>query len=106
MSFSLALALGKWLFEKEHLIAVLLHVLVVISAIGVVHSSHQTRALYSELQSLQKSADDLDSEYERLLLEQSAWADYHRVDTLARAELGMTAPDAAEWILVHREPAK
>ena len=39
------------------------------------------------LQTEQHASDTLDSEYEKLLLEQSVWAGYNRVDQLARETL-------------------
>jgi cell division protein FtsL len=46
--------------------------------------------------------DNLDSEYEKLLLEQSAWADYTRVDRVSRDELGMKPPLAKNMVIVKR----
>ena len=48
--------------------------------------------MYRELQQIEKGHDDLEHEYEKLLLEQSAWADYSRLDQLAHDELAMAAP--------------
>tara|TARA_B100000676_G_C18070279_1_gene843840 strand:- start:1753 stop:2058 length:306 start_codon:yes stop_codon:yes gene_type:complete len=74
----------------------------VVSAIGVVWSVHQTRLGYAELQTLEADRDALESEYERLLLEQGAFADYARVDQVAREELGMYTPPAGEVVIVKR----
>ncbi|XOV87295.1 MAG: cell division protein FtsL [Pseudomonadota bacterium] len=76
--------------------------LVFLSALGVVYSSHQTRQLYSALQEQQRQQDYLDSEYEKLLLEQSAWADYTRVDQLSREELNMLSPDPTSIVVVRK----
>jgi cell division protein FtsL len=81
-----------WLMRFEQLSVLVLVVFVLVSSIGVFYSSHMTRQMYGSLQVLQQDQDDLDSEYEKLLLEQSAWADYTRVDQLAREELKMSAP--------------
>ncbi len=81
-----------WLTRVDQL-SVLMGVLFLLaSSIGVIYSSHMTRQMYRNLQVLQQVQDDLDSEYEKLLLEQSAWADYTRVDQLAREELNMSPP--------------
>ncbi|MDZ7686879.1 MAG: cell division protein FtsL [Gammaproteobacteria bacterium] len=62
----------------------------------------ETRQQYAEIQQLERTQDHLDSEYEKLLLEQSAWADYARVDRISREELGMTSPAAKDIVVVTR----
>ena len=89
-----------WLGRLEHLAVVFIVVVFIGSSVGVIYSAHMTRVLYSGMQKLQSNQDDLDSEYEKLLLEQSAWADYTRVDQIAREELGMTAPAPENLIVV------
>ena len=42
----------RWLGQGQRLIKIVLGVLVVISALGVVGASHETRSMYSELQAL------------------------------------------------------
>ena len=54
------------------------------------------------MQELEKEQDLLDSDYERLLLEQGAWAGYARVDEVSRTELGMKAPTAKDLVLIGR----
>ncbi len=94
----LALFLVRW----RQLSVGLLLGLVFLSALGVVYSSHQTRQLYAALQEQQRQQDFLDSEFEKLLLEQSAWADYTRVDQLSREDLGMLSPDPTSIVVVRK----
>jgi cell division protein FtsL len=89
-----------WVARSEQLLVVFVVVTFLASSIAVVYSSHMTRQMYGSLQTLQHSQDDLDSEYEKLLLEQSAWAGYTRVDKLAREKLNMAAPPADELVVV------
>ena len=56
--------------------------------------------MYRDLQSLEKDFDDLEHEYEKLLLEESAWADYTRLDQLAHSELEMRAPSPDETVVI------
>jgi len=42
----------------------------------------------------------LQEDYGRLLLEQSTWASHHRVEKVARKDLGMRAPDLARYTVV------
>ncbi len=89
-----------WLTEPRQLFAGLVSSMVIASALAVAYSAHQTRNMYRELQRLEKSHDDLEHGYERLLLEQSAWADYSRLDQLAHEKLAMTAPDPADTVIL------
>jgi cell division protein FtsL len=68
--------------------------LVVMSAFGVIHSSHSCRELYAQLQDIEATKWYLQEDYSRLLLEQSTWASHHRVEKVAGRELGMLAPPA------------
>ena len=89
-----------WLGRAQQVSMLFVIVLFLISSLAVIYSAHMTRQMYGSLQILQSDQDDLDSEYEKLLLEQSAWADYTRVHQLAREELKMAAPSAKELMIV------
>ncbi len=91
-----------WLLQWKQLQVAALVVLIGVSAVGVIYAAHLTRAQYSKLQDLEKEQDLLDSDYERLLLEQGAWAGYARVDEVSRNKLGMKAPSATDLVLVGR----
>jgi cell division protein FtsL len=75
----------------------------VTSALAVIFAAHATRARYANLQSEQHVSDNLDSEYEKLLLEHSVWAGYNRVDQLARETLQMRSPDQTNLLIVRPE---
>jgi cell division protein FtsL len=96
------LQLLGWFCNLQRLVAVFLCTLVILSAFGVVRASHETRVMYRELQVLQKTQDDLESEYEKLLLEQSAWSNNTRVDQIARGDLQMIAPDVAKIVVMRK----
>jgi cell division protein FtsL len=81
--------------------AVLL-LLVLVSAFATIHSTHACRALYTQLQVLESSQWYLQEDYGRLLLEQSTWASHYRVEKVARGDLGMTAPDLAQYKVIPR----
>lgn len=74
--------------------------LILLSAFAVIHSSHSCRQLYARLQGLEASRWQLQEEYGRLLLEQSAWAAPHRVEQVAVGELDMAPPEVAELRVV------
>lgn len=75
-------------------VLVLLFLLVInlVSAIGVVKSTQQTRELFHELQSARMTHDRLATEWAQIQLEDSAWASPDRVSQVARAQLGMVQP--------------
>lgn len=73
-------------------VAVVLLVALVASALAVVYSTHRSRLLFNDLQQLQRTGWTLDEEWEKLLLEQGAWAAHERIRTLAERQLDMEAP--------------
>ncbi|MFT6958762.1 MAG: cell division protein FtsL [Halieaceae bacterium] len=84
---------GSLLAAAAALVAVLL------SAFGVIYSSHACRQLYAQLQDLEAGQWYLQEDYSRLLLEQSTWASHYRVEKVATTELGM-GPPALEQLMV------
>ena len=67
----------------------------VFTGVGIVYSKHSMRKSFIELQDLQNKYDELQVNWGRLQLEQSAWATHGRVEKLAREKLKMD--------LVHKE---
>jgi len=67
----------------------------VATAVGVVYSKHSMRKSFIELQAMQSEFDELQIEWGRFQLEQSAWATHGRVEKIAREKLNMD--------LVHKE---
>jgi len=61
-------------------------------ALGVVHSQHQARTYFVELERLKKEAHALEEQWGKLQLEQGTWANPARVDLLARTQLGLISP--------------
>ena len=78
----------------------LLWCLLLVSAVSVVWSRHETRSLFIELQGLHSRRDGLDIEWGQLKIEQSAWATHGRVEQTARAGLKMVIPKAEDVRLV------
>ncbi|MCR9105860.1 MAG: cell division protein FtsL [Gammaproteobacteria bacterium] len=74
--------------------------LIMLSAFTVIYSTHACRTLYAQLQVLESSQWYLQEDYGRLMLEQSTWASHHRVESVARSDLGMTAPDLQNFKVV------
>ncbi len=86
--------------QRILLIATLLFVAVLATAIGLVYSKHQTRKLFVELQQLNKEVVSLNTEWGQLQLEQSAWSDHGRIERIARERLGLVNPDASQLAFI------
>ena len=83
-------------------IVLLLLACVVASAIGVVYARQQDRLLFGELTRLTHEQDDLNTEFGRLELEQATWAEPNRIEQIARGQLGMVNPGAADTVVVKK----
>ncbi|MEE4191199.1 MAG: cell division protein FtsL [Halieaceae bacterium] len=73
---------------------------IVSTAVSIVGASHHCRQAYARLAALQTGQWNMQEQWGKLLLEQSTWAAHHRVEQLARRELGMRLPKAAELDVV------
>jgi len=82
--------------QRILLVATVLFVAVMATAIGLVYSKHKTRMLFVELQQLNKEVVSLNTEWGRLQLEQSAWSDHGRIEQIARERLDMVIPEAEQ----------
>ncbi|MEL7024318.1 MAG: cell division protein FtsL [Pseudomonadota bacterium] len=72
----------------------------VVSAIALVYTRHQSRQLFIELQELSRQRDALNIQYQSLQLEQGAHAAYNRLEERAPDELGLHAPSPQEVYLI------
>ncbi len=88
--------------ERQRMLVVvtLLFVLVLISALLLIASKHQSRKLFVEVQQLNYQINELNTEWSRLQLEQSAFADPGRVEQIARSKLLMVMPPSDEVIFI------
>lgn len=80
----------------------LLLALVVVSALGVAYSVHETRRLTDHAQDLEQREVQLETRWGQLLLEKSTWGSYARVERLARQKLGMKRPTTDERVLIRQ----
>jgi cell division protein FtsL len=84
----------------ESLLLALLVAGTVVSALGVVWVKHQNRKAFAELSALRDERDALEVEWDKLLLEQSAWATTPRIEQVAAGQLSMTVPTADQVVVV------
>lgn len=85
------------------ILAALLVILVMSSAIAVIYAKHRNRMLYVQLTRLQQQQDELNVDWGRLQLEQSTWATHGRIENIARSKLGMRNVDYSDVVIVKDE---
>ena len=84
---------------------VVLFALLIVCALGLVMSQHETRELFVALQSEQGRGRELLIEYGQLQLEQSTLAKQSRIEEVASKQLGMRLPEVARVRVVPPPPA-
>ena len=77
-----------------------LAMLVLISAVAVVHTKYKSRILFAELKALEVRVDKADIDWERLLIEQGALGTPAEIEVAARKKLRMRMPRAEEVIII------
>ena len=85
---------------KELLLSMGLVLVMTLTALGVVYSSHISRELFAEQALLQERNDQLQLEWAQLLLEQSAFASPGQIESVATQELEMVLPNVSAIELV------
>lgn len=78
------------------LVLPLLWCAVLVSSAGAIYSKYRARELFVELERLNTGRDELDAEWGRLQLEQSAWSAYAFVERVASERLHMSIPDSRD----------
>jgi len=82
------------------MVTVLLWAAVLGSAAAVVETKQRARTLFVELERLSAERDQLNIDWGRLQLEQSAWSAHGFVEQVATRQLHMTMPQATEVKIV------
>jgi cell division protein FtsL len=75
---------------------------VVVTAIACVYARHESRSMFTSLQSLEVQRDALEVDWGRLQIEQSTWSTHSRVERLARSKMQMRNPAAGEVQVVRQ----
>ena len=70
------------------------------SALAVVYSVFDSRMKFDALESLRAEHMALQMAWGQYLLEESTWASYNRVETIATEELSMKIPESSQVVLV------
>ncbi|MEY3042158.1 MAG: cell division protein FtsL [Pseudomonadota bacterium] len=77
-----------------------LAILVLLSSLGAVWASHESRRHFEALERARLARDHLLEQRGRLLIERGAFSAYHRVDVIATEQLVMRTPGVDDTILV------
>lgn len=85
------------------MVVMILLVIVELCALSVVYTTYKNRVLFAEMEVLRRSAEDMQSTWTQLLLEQSTLASFQRVEDVAKRHLHMTVPDP-RTVVVLRKP--
>lgn len=86
--------------HKPVLLTLVGAVVCVISAIALVHTKHESRELFIELEALSGTRDRLNIEWSQLQLEQGTWATHARIEKVASEELQLERPQASEIYVI------
>ena len=87
-------------WSKQTISVMVLFASVLSSALGVIYVENSERHVFSELQSLQQTSDQLQIERSQLLLERSTWGAPTRVQNIAENRLEMSNPKSDQIKIV------
>ena len=85
---------------ESYRLALILLVLVVISAFAVIYSSHSARVSFISLQDLLKESQEYEVEWGQLLIEKSAESSYSRLEKEAEKKLNMVTPGVEQIVVI------
>lgn len=81
-------------------VPLILMVLIFISAMGVVFTTHHSRQAITEKDQSLVERERLDNEWRNLLLEETALSEHSRVQAVAKQDLDMKRPDADKEVII------
>jgi cell division protein FtsL len=77
---------------RAPLLAGVLLLAIVASAVAVIYSAHRSRELFRDLEQARRDENEIQIEWRQLLLERSTLSSHTRVEAIAGSELQMAAP--------------
>ena len=86
--------------NRLFLVALLLTISSITTAIVCVYARHESRKLFTKLQYLISERDALELEWSQLQIEQSTWSTHSRVEQNARMKMKMRNPTPDEIQIV------
>ena len=88
---------------RDAIVASILLLAVIASAVAVVHAHHVRRSLFVELDEVDARRDRLQVEWGRLQIERSTWASSDRIERVAAEKLNLHLSRAEATVLVAAE---
>jgi cell division protein FtsL len=88
------------LVTREHVTLLLLALAVFISSFAVIYTKNCQRNLYIQSQSFSAAANQMQTNWGKLLLEQSAWSQQSRIESIATQKLDMVLPKPRAIVMV------
>lgn len=88
------------LVSRRHFTILLLAVSVFVSGFAVIYAKDWQRRLYIQTQNVTAQSNQLQTEWGKLLLEQSTLSMQARVETIATNKLNMVVPTAKQIVMV------
>lgn len=92
---------NKNAFRQQLLWVFLLWMAVLVSALAVIYSAHDTRNKFSALEVLRVQQNALQVDWGKYLLEESAHASFGRIEKIATEKLLMTVPTMKQVVVVN-----
>ena len=89
--------------KQPNLLALIVAVTCVVSAMALVYTRHESRKLFIELEQLTTERDALNIEWGQLQIEQSTWSTHARIERVAMEELSLSRPAATEIFVIERQ---
>ncbi len=86
--------------EKRSVIVLLLMLMLLVSGLAVVRTTHENRYEFNRLQELKSEANELNVEWGQLLIEQSTFGVEGRIEQKAIEKLDMRIPDFGQIVMV------
>ncbi len=87
---------------KQWAVLLILWLLVLISAMAVVRTTHEARTQLNQLEVMRREAAQLHVQWGQYLLEQSAWSAYGRIEQQASEKLNMRVPRGDQLVVVSK----
>ena len=85
---------------RRYSLAVLLVLIILVSAVFNIYTTHQTRELVTKKEQLSQRKDNLMIEIRNLLIEEHTLDEHSRIRRIARKKLAMSQPVAKNSVLV------
>ncbi len=90
----------KIIVRRQFSMVIVLWGLVLVSALGVIYQVHDGRAKFNELQALREVQQVLQVQWSQYILEESAWASFDRIESVAVEQLMMQVPEVKQTVMV------